>query len=190
MPTQIDISFLPGATCVSIKSDVSWFMTPVSVRTRAVAGAFFAVVVLLLPCATHAALPNYKLGDVAEDDVITPVPLQVVNPEATDALKQKVAQQVLFIVRYIPQSASEAEAELRASIAATRAKFMAALQQNLSAGASADANVDPATLEKTIGDIAHESPKNLTLAKFAPLWARGQKPGFYSMADVLGLSDF
>jgi 4-hydroxy-tetrahydrodipicolinate reductase len=24
----------------------------------------------------------------------------------------------------------------------------------------------------------------------AALWARGQKPGFYSMADVLGLSDF
>ena len=24
----------------------------------------------------------------------------------------------------------------------------------------------------------------------AALWARNQKPGFYSMADVLGLSDF
>ena len=24
----------------------------------------------------------------------------------------------------------------------------------------------------------------------AALWARGQKPGFYSMTDVLGLSDF
>ena len=24
----------------------------------------------------------------------------------------------------------------------------------------------------------------------AALWARGKKPGFYSMADVLGLADF
>jgi hypothetical protein len=66
----------------------------------------FLTAVILSLSSAHAAVPDYKFGDVAVADVITPVPLIVVNPEATEALKQKVAQQVPFIVRHTGKSAA------------------------------------------------------------------------------------
>jgi hypothetical protein len=48
----------------------------------------------------RAAVPDYKLGDVATADVVTPVQLLVVNPEGTEELKRKVAQEVRFVVRH------------------------------------------------------------------------------------------
>ena len=121
-----------------------------------------------------AALPDYKLGEVAAADVVTPVPLLVVNPEATEALKQKVSQQVPFIVRLTPQSADEAVRELRESIATARVNFLAALQQALDGRAAGAAEVDSPAFAQTLRDVARVSPKNLPLGKLAPLWVRGQ----------------
>ena len=43
-------------------------------------------------CLTAAAVPPaYQLGDLAVEDVITPVVLQVVNPDASAVLKQKAS---------------------------------------------------------------------------------------------------
>jgi hypothetical protein len=122
----------------------------------------------------HAQVPNYKLGDVATEDVITPVPLLVVNPEATEALKAKVAQQVDFIVRLTPQSASEAETELRNSIITARANFIATLQLALQGRAPAETDLASPVFAKAIRDVARESPKDLPLDKLAVLWVRGE----------------
>src|SRR5262245_23387916 len=77
----------------------------------------------------RAAVADYKLGDVADTDVVTPVPLLVVNPEATEVLKQKASAEVRFVVRHAPDVVKEAEAELREQIAAARRNFMLHLQQ-------------------------------------------------------------
>ena len=77
---------------------------------------------------THAAQPDYKLGDVATEDIVAPMRLQVLNPVATEELKRKVALQVPFVVRQTPQTAGEAEQELRQAVAAARGKFLAALK--------------------------------------------------------------
>ena len=138
-----------------------------------VCSAAVALVTALTPPLV-AALPDYKLGEVAVADVVTPLPLLVVNPEATEALKQKVSQQTPFIVRLTPQSAEEAVRELRESIAAARVDFLTALQQALDGRAAGASDVDSPAFAKTISDVARVSPKNLPLGKLAPLWARGQ----------------
>jgi hypothetical protein len=120
-----------------------------------------------------AAVPDYKLGDVAQEDVITPVPLQVINPEATEALKIKVAQQLHLIVLQTTQTAGQAEAELRESIAAARTSFVATLQRALNGRAPRETDLDSAAYSKTVRDVARESPKDLPLDKLAPLWVRG-----------------
>ena len=129
---------------------------------------------LVLPLhLTHAAVPDYKLGDVATEDVVTPVAFVVVNPEATEALRQKVAQQVPFIVRQTTPAAAEAEGELRASIGAAKGSFLTTLQRALGGRAPAEADLGSAAFAATLRDVAREAAKDLPLDKLAPLWVRG-----------------
>jgi hypothetical protein len=113
-----------------------------------------------------AAVPDYKLGDVAEADIITPVPLVVLNPEATEVLKQKVAQQVQFIVLQTTETTAEAEAALREKVAAARMTFMTALRRE---------DLDAPPYSRVIQEIAKKVPKELPFDQLAPLWVRGQK---------------
>ncbi len=120
-----------------------------------------------------AAQPDYKLGDVATEDVITPVQLLVVNPEATEALKQKVAQQIPTLMRRVVSTGGEAEAELRASVVAARANFIAALQRALDGRQPTAADADSPAYAATLRDVVRDGPKNLPFARLAPLWVRG-----------------
>src|SRR5688572_7471076 len=122
-----------------------------------------ALVLQLQPA--RAAIPEYTLGDVAAADVITPVALVVVNPEATELLKKRVADEVHFVVRHAPQSIVEVEAELRASIVNVRRKFMTSLQRE---------DFDSPTFERVIREIKASTPADFPYDKFAPLWTRGQ----------------
>jgi hypothetical protein len=136
----------------------------VTLRARTAAARLAAALIVSLSGA-EAAVPDYKFGDVADIDVITPVPLIVVNPEATETLKQKVAAQVPFIVRQTPQSMTEAEGELRESISTARRNFMMTLQR---------ADLESQSYARAIREVAGKSAKDLPFDKFAPLWVRGQ----------------
>ena len=127
-------------------------------------------VAAFLSVSVHAAVPDYRLGEIAREDVITPVALVVLNPEATEALRQKVAQQVNPVVRHARPIVAEVEAELRASIGTARQNFLEALQ-----GAAPDS---PA-FAGVVRVIARQSPKDLPVDKLAPLWARGLDDGAF-----------
>ncbi len=131
-------------------------------------GSLFALVV------GAAAQPEYKLGDVATENVVTPVAMLVVNPEATEALRQKVAQQVQPIVRFTPKSAVEAEQELRAQIAGTKATFLDVLRGALQGRPPAESDLGSAIFPATVQVVGREAPKGLPVEKLAPLWVRGE----------------
>jgi len=120
-----------------------------------------------------AAVPHIQLGEVATEDVITPVPLVVVDPEATDALREKVALQSPSIVRYAPQTISEVEAELRATVAAAKTKFMTALDA-LQDHPPTEADIGTAVYTAAVEYTAHSSIKNLPLEQLTALWLRGK----------------
>jgi len=121
---------------------------------------------------SHAAVPDYKLGDIATADVVTPVQLLVVNPDATEALKQKVAQQVPTIVRRTVPTTAEAEADLRASVATARANFLTVLKLSLGR-VPTSADVDTPAFATAIRDAASTAPKFMPFARLAPLWVSG-----------------
>jgi hypothetical protein len=133
-------------------------------RVRTALAVLVTALILQLHPA-RAALPDYKLGDVAEADVITPVALVVVNPEATEALKKGVAQEVRFVVRHAPQSLAEAEAEVNDAIVTARRNFMTNVQQ---------ADFAAPSFARVIREISRLSPKDLPFDKLALLWASGQ----------------
>src|SRR5688572_24407653 len=136
----------------------------VTPRVRTALAVLVTALVLQLHPA-RAALPEYKLGDVADADVITPVALNVVNPEATEVLKRRVAQEVRFVVRHAPQTFTEAEAQLRESIVSARRSFMLHVKQ---------ADVESSSFTRVIREISASSPKDFPFEKFAALWVRGQ----------------
>jgi hypothetical protein len=136
----------------------------VTVRAFTPVAAILAALLLGLS-GLHGAVPDYKLGDVAEADVITPVPLLVLNPEATEILKQKVAEQVNLIVLQSSGVTAEAEAALREKVASGRIIFMTALRRE-------DLDAPPYT--RVIQDVIRRVPKDLPFDQFAPLWVRGQ----------------
>lgn len=113
----------------------------------------------------RATVPDYKLGDVAEADVVTPVTLVVVNPQATEALKKKVADEIRFVVRHAPQTMAAVEAELREKFASGRRSFMTSVQQS---------DLESANFSRVIREISATAPKDLPFELLVPLWARGQ----------------
>jgi hypothetical protein len=144
----------------------------VTLRVRLAALVFSAAVVLPFSAAS-AAVPDYRLGDVAADDVITPVPLLVVNPEATDALRQKVAQQVVLIVRHLPQAAAEAEADLRKASVAARANFVVVLEGALGRSPLTEDDLKTPAYASVLR-AAKQTAKDFPFDRLAPLWVRGQ----------------
>ena len=71
--------------------------------------------VALLPTLNLSAknLADYQIGDKAEEDIVATAPVSVVDPEATEAMKQKEAFHVLAIVRYDTNAPDEVEEHFR-----------------------------------------------------------------------------
>jgi len=145
------------------------------VSLRALTTFAAIVAALLLPVLqTRAAVPEYKLGDVAADTVVTPVRLVVIDPDATEALKQKLSQDLLLVVRHAPASAAESETAIRQSIGTAKTNFLTTLRHALNGRPPEEAEVDSPAYIAAVRIVASESPANLPFDQFAPLWIKGQ----------------
>lgn len=137
--------------------------------------AFFTAVVVVacLRSDVEAAMPDYKIGDVAVEDVVTPVRLLVVNPESTDTLKHEVADRVPVVMRRTAPSTAEAEADLRAVIATARIRFLSSLNITLGGRPTTATEVGSEFYRDTLRKVSLESPPNLPFAQLAPVWVSG-----------------
>ncbi|MBL9203109.1 MAG: hypothetical protein JNL39_21550 [Opitutaceae bacterium] len=140
------------------------------IRVRSVS---LLAAVALLVSAVPAAVPDYKIGDVAAEDVVTPVPLLIVNPEATEALRQKVAQQVSLIVRHVPTTAAEAEAELRRRITTAKANLRVSMERALQRATLTEADLQTPAYASALR-AGRQAARDLPFEKLAPLWVRGE----------------
>jgi len=148
--------------------------TPIMTMLRpSSAIGLLATVLLFSAPPARAVVPDYKLGDVAAEDVVTPVRLQVLNPEATEALKERIAREVPYVVLRTGTSAAEAERELRASVDETRAAYLAACKSMLARRTPASGVVESDPFASITRDFAHTAPKNFPLTRFAEMWQRG-----------------
>jgi hypothetical protein len=73
-------------------------------------------------------LAAYRVGDTAEEDVVTPVPLDVIDSDATAARKAEEAVKTPAIFRSYPDIAAQVENESLAAFAGAHASFVAAIQ--------------------------------------------------------------
>ncbi|HXT12239.1 MAG TPA: hypothetical protein VN873_11810 [Candidatus Angelobacter sp.] len=110
------------------------------------AGIRFAwlLAVVLLPISFLSAkeLGDYQVGDKAEEDIVATSKLNFVDPEGTDALRQKEAQRVPVILRYDTNAASEVEGRFRKAFEETRENFLGSVNKDFGHEKLADDEID------------------------------------------------
>lgn len=77
----------------------------------------------LFPAAAKE-LAEYRVGDRVETDIITPLPLMVVDPAATEALKEKESQCIPVVFRFDRSAATMVETDLREKYSLARSNFL------------------------------------------------------------------
>ena len=75
------------------------------------------------------ALLEYRVGDQAEADIVTPVPLVVFDPARTEGLRKAEAQDVNPVFRFLPAAAQQSETDLRSAFTNAQARFTAGLER-------------------------------------------------------------
>ena len=90
------------------------------------------VAVALLPVSNLSAkaLNDYQLGEKLEEDIVAPSKISVVDPDGTQALKEKEALRVPVVVRYYTNAADELEARFRQQFIETRENFLQAVNKS------------------------------------------------------------
>jgi hypothetical protein len=132
-----------------------------------------AVALLARPSASHAAFPDYKIGDIAAEDAIAPWPLSVANAEMTETLQQNAANEVPFVLRFNPKGPDEAEVALRAAIIMARYKFMRIFQEQLLGRVPTEADVGSPAFTRAVAEAARDAPKDFPYGELTPLWING-----------------
>jgi membrane-associated HD superfamily phosphohydrolase len=98
------------------------------------ASSRFALIlaVALLPISNLSAreLADYQLGDKAEEDIVATSKLSVVDPEGTEAMKEKESMRVPAIVRYYTNTAEEIDTRFRQEFIQTRENFLASVEKD------------------------------------------------------------
>ncbi len=126
----------------------------------------------LAPAASRGA--DYQLGEVAREDIVAPVAFRVVNPEATAALRQRVAQEVRFVLRHTPEAAAEAERELRTRVETARTRFRELLTAALGGRTPRAADAGTMPYSRVLSRLAREEGRGLPLDTLAPRWLGGE----------------
>jgi len=146
--------------------------------------AFALLPVLHLPA---KPLADYQLGDKAEEDIVATTRLTVVDPDGTEALKQKEAQRVPVVIRYYTNAADDVVNRFRDAFITTQDNFLETVYQSFG---HRQLSVNDLALSKFYLLAVSFQKQNklfpLTTSR-ATLWASGDADAAYeaSLADTL-----
>jgi hypothetical protein len=119
-------------------------------------------------------LADYRAGDIAETDIVTPVALEVVNPATTAARKAAEALKIPAIFCDFPRVATNAiAADFNLAFATTHTQFLAALAENFSKPVLEDSNILTPDFTNWVGTFNRQSRAFPVPAELAAEWARG-----------------
>lgn len=118
-------------------------------------------------------LTDYQLGETLAQDLVAPVPLTVVDAEATEALKLKEAQRTPVILRFDPAAADKAEEELRDAFAYFRSNFLNTVQANFGRRVLSDESLALPRFQRTLEAFARQFKAFPLSTNLAEIWARG-----------------
>jgi hypothetical protein len=138
----------------------------------------------LAPSLPAGEVAPYRVGDTVAEDIVTPFPLTVIDPDATAALKLKAAQGVPVILRYDPTLLEKVENELRDAFASNRSNFLNAVEASFGRRKLNEAAIALPKFQRVIASFKRQKTAFPLSTNLAELWARGD-PGRTVQAEVL-----
>jgi len=119
-------------------------------------------------------LPDFKIGDFATNEIVTPVELIVTDPERTEQLRQQQAQGVPPIFFFHATAIDEVESNLRFTFTRAREKFQDALE-----GAYQRRKLNPQTMasprfQQFVAAFQNQQRTFPLSGRLAAAWAQGE----------------
>jgi len=118
-------------------------------------------------------IPQYKVGDTAVVDILTPVHLIVIDHARTEQLRQQEAQRTPAIYWFYPDEIDEAEANLRSAIDSRRENFLNLLEASYARRNLNDVAVALPRFQRLVGSFQKQSNAFPVSASLAEVWALG-----------------
>src|ERR1043166_4816389 len=118
-------------------------------------------------------IPNYKVGETAAEEVVSPVHLIVIDHERTEKLRQAEAQRDPSIFRFDPEASDRAEADLRAALVAGREEFLAALEATYGKRQLNEFAVTQPRFQRLVAGFQQQTKPFPLSTNLAQLWAQG-----------------
>ena len=145
------------------------------VKFKTCVSAFFLALILSLPfCSRAADLSNYHVGDKAAEDIVTPVGLVVVDPVATEALKERESSRMPVVFRYVETPPAMAEEEILSSFANARSNFLILAEQTFGQPKLEEEAIDTEEFDKLIAGFRKKFKAFPLTREIARQWARGE----------------
>ena len=120
------------------------------------------------------AVPDYKVGDRAGADVVTPIPLVVFDPVRTEHLRESEAQKAPPIFRHYPAAEREAGESLKLAFAETRSRFASSLEAIFNHPLPLlTVELTQPTFGKEVSRFREQNPDFPLTTSLAELWALG-----------------
>jgi hypothetical protein len=116
---------------------------------------------------------EYRIGDQVVEDVVTPVPLMVVDPIATKALKDKEEQRIPVIFRYNESALAAVETDLREKFLVARSNFVFLLQDSFQQTQLTDAQIEAEQFPRVIASFKRQNKTFPLSEEMAREWASG-----------------
>jgi len=136
---------------------------------------FYLAALLVWPAALSAKdLAEYQIGDKAEEDIVAPHQLVVVDHSATAALKEREGQRIPAVLRFNPRAPDEAEAAFRNSFAETRSNFLAAVTTAFPASPAGELDLATTRFLRFLNSFQKQSGRFPVGTNLAGLWLRGE----------------
>jgi len=118
-------------------------------------------------------LADYRLGDQIEEDVIAPVPLMVVDPVATKALKDKEEYRIPAIFRYDRSALAAAEANLRDTFTLARSNFLFLVEDSFRSAQLDETQMESDLFQRVVDTFKRRSKTFPLSDAMAREWAGG-----------------
>ena len=116
---------------------------------------------------------EYRTGDQVTEDIVTPVPLMVVDPVATKALKDKEEQRIPVIFRYNESALATVEADLREAFSVARSNFVFLVRESFNQAQLKDEQIETDQFLRVIDTFKRRNKTFPLSEEMAREWASG-----------------
>lgn len=146
---------------------------------------FPAVILLACIISTPAKeLAEYRIGDTVLEDIVAPMPLMVVDPEATAALKDKEATRIPVVFRLDKTVAALVELEMRETFSVARSNFVQLMHSSFHHTKLEEYQLDTEQFAKLQASFRKRDQNFPLTTALAEEWALGRE-GFAQHLSVL-----